>query len=119
MDLWRMISQWFCDSESTTETANLQATCILGALRRGPHSGVTPEVGHGMLAWLKAASSGEIRRWSAGALEASSRSAPLLKSLVRMTAPSFMQRSRMSRNSAMNKKPPLGGLVVDVNTGDR
>ena len=34
----------------------------------GPHNGVTPEVGLGTLAWLKAPSGGEIRRWSVGTL---------------------------------------------------
>ena len=78
----------FCDSGSTTKPQ---------------HSGhmqpcVTPEVGHGTLAQLKAASSGEIRCWSVGPFVAASRS---LKSLVRMTAPSFMHRSRMSSNNAI------------------
>ena len=66
-----------------------------------PKSAVAPEVGHTTLAQLKESSSGEIRRWSVVALEASSRSAPFLKSLVRMTAPSCMLRSRMSSNNAM------------------
>ena len=47
------------------------------------------------------AEDGEIRRWSVGALEAGSRSATLLKSPLRMTAPSIMQMSRMSNNKGM------------------
>ena len=67
----------------------------------GPHCGVAPDVGHGMLAWLKAASSGERRRRQCEAPAGSSRSAALLKSHVRMTALSFEQRSRMRNKSAM------------------
>ena len=66
------------------------------------NSGVTPEVGNTTLPQLKANSSGEIRRWSVVALEASSRSAPFLKSPVKMTAPSCMLKSRMSSNNTMH-----------------
>ena len=63
MDPWRMINHWFCDAGSTTKPQHSSHMQPWGS-QPGPHSGVTPEVGYGTLVWLKAASSGEIRRWS-------------------------------------------------------
>ena len=48
----------------------------------------------------------------------SSRSAPLLKSQVSATAPSFVQRSRMSNNARQTDRR-LRALVVNVSVGDR
>ena len=53
------------------------------------------------MAWLKAASSGEILR-SPKSPDGVSCSTALLKSPVRMTAPSFVHKSRMSNRSAMH-----------------
>ena len=84
MDPWRIIDHWFSDT---------------GSIRAATHAAVKQQC----RPQLKAASSEEIRHWSVVALEASSRSAPLLKSPVRMTAPSSMHKSRMSSNNAMQK----------------
>ena len=62
-----------------------------------PHNGV----GQGTLAKVKAALSGEMRRWSSVPPSGSSRSAPLLKSLVRTTAPSFRHKSRTRSSRAI------------------
>ena len=49
-----------CDSGRTTNPQYSGHFWPWGSPPR-PHSGVTPEVGHGMLVWVNAASSGEIR----------------------------------------------------------
>ena len=59
-----------------------------------------------------------MRRWSEGPLGTASLTVLLLKSPVRMTAPSFIHiaEEQQQRNA---DGPSLGALVVDVNIGDR
>ena len=59
VDPWRVINHCFCDSGSATKPHHSGHMQTWGS-PPGPHSGVTPEVGQGTLAQLKAASSGEI-----------------------------------------------------------
>ena len=96
---WRTISHWVRDSGRTRKPQQSDHFPPLG-LPTGPHSRVTPKVGHGMLAWLKAASSGEVLR--SPSPDGVSRSTAILTSPVMVTAPSFMHRSRMSNMSAMH-----------------
>ena len=87
---------------------------IAVALAAARHSGVTPVAAQATAAKLNAASRGEMRRWSSGPLERSSRSAPLMKSPVSTTTPSLRHSSWTRSNNAMHTDRLFCKLVVDV-----
>ena len=100
MEPYRRMSHWDCDSGRTIKRQQSGHLWPRGS-PPGPHSGMTPEVGHGMLVWLNAASSGEFWRSSRspdGVFTVNGR----VETSARMTAPSFMPRSRVSDRRAMH-----------------
>ena len=84
----------------------------------GPYNGVTPKVGHGMLAWRKAASRGEVLR--SPSPDGVSRSTALLKSPAELETQVLDQEERNTDEQQKRdaNRPPLGALVVDVNVRD-
>ena len=110
MDLWHVINYWFCDPWEHFETATFGPHAA-AALNTGPHNGVTP-AGHGIRAWLKAASSGEILRWFMNPFAAASRSAPLLKVASKDDSARLHAQVADEQKRDANR-PALSALVVD------
>ena len=117
MDLWHVINYWFCDPGSTSKP---QHSGHMQPRRSTPglHNGVTPAAGHGIRAWLKAASSGEILCWFMNPFAAASRSAPLLKVASKDDSARLHAQVADEQKRDANR-PPLSALVVDVNIRDR
>ena len=112
MEPWRKISHWVCDSG---RTKNPQQSGHCPPPR--PHNGVTLEVGHGMQAWLKAASIGEIRR--SPKIARWRFTFNFLVEIASKDDSAYLHAQVADEQQERDaNRPPLGALIVDVNIGD-